>query len=79
MEKAAFDSYLAYARSRGADTKGMGFFHGAVYALRSLPTLYGSYHPSPRNTFTGKLTRSMLLSLLTRIKKGSESFDSGAM
>ena len=34
----------------------------------SLPSIFLSYHPSPRNTQTGKLTETMLLSLLRRIR-----------
>lgn len=33
------------------------------------PTVFASYHPSPRNTQTGKLTMSRFLSLLSRISK----------
>ena len=43
------------------------FKHGAVFAFKSL-TLFASYHPSPQNTYTGKLTDKMLISLLTKIR-----------
>ena len=40
------------------------FAHGAVATLGpGRPIVYGSYHPSPQNTNTGKLTRSMLVDL----------------
>ena len=41
------------------------FAHGA--RVRIGPhTLYGSYHPSQQNTFTGKLTQRMLRTVLRR-------------
>jgi uracil-DNA glycosylase len=54
----------------GADVSGMRFAHGAAYTLAGGRRLYVSYHPSPRNTNTGKLTESMLVGLLQEIKAG---------
>jgi uracil-DNA glycosylase len=68
LGRAAFGAYLGYAgATRGAATKGLEFAHGRRYELDGLPTLYASYHPSPRNTYTGKLTMEMLVSLLEKI------------
>ncbi len=45
------------------------FAHGACAPLGpGKPLLWGSYHPSPQNTNTGKLTPSMLVELLERIR-----------
>ena len=49
------------------------FDHGLELNLgSSLPTVFTSYHPSPRNTQTGKLTEKMLLSLLQHIRRRTE-------
>ena len=45
------------------------FGHGACASLGSgKPLLWGSYHPSPQNTNTGRLTQTMLVDLLRRIQ-----------
>jgi uracil-DNA glycosylase len=45
------------------------FAHGVCVPLGvGKPLLWGSYHPSPQNTQTGKLTAPMLVDLLTRIR-----------
>jgi len=47
------------------------FAHGACAPLgEGRPMLWGSYHPSPQNTNTGKLTQRMLVGLLERIRDG---------
>ncbi|TMI21425.1 uracil-DNA glycosylase [Candidatus Bathyarchaeota archaeon] len=46
------------------------FAHGLEVSLGlRAPTVFASYHPSPRNTQTGKLTREMFLSLLARVQR----------
>jgi uracil-DNA glycosylase len=46
------------------------FEHGLEIVLSDGRKVFASYHPSPRNTQTGKLTASMFNSLLQRISKG---------
>lgn len=67
LGRGAFEAYLECAASCGARTKGLAFRHGKRYSMGGLPALYASYHPSPRNTHTGKLTKKMMVSLLKRI------------
>jgi uracil-DNA glycosylase len=46
------------------------FAHGASFELGDdLPRLFVSYHPSQRNTFTGTLTRAMLIRVLKTIRR----------
>jgi uracil-DNA glycosylase len=53
------------------------FAHGASYAFGpDLPRLFASYHPSQQNTFTGKLTQSMLTGVLRKIRRFLEREDS---
>ena len=41
------------------------FAHGARYEIGA-DLLYATYHPSQQNTFTGRLTQSMLRAVLRR-------------
>jgi uracil-DNA glycosylase len=60
----------------GGSRPATAFAHGACAPMGpGKPLLWGSYHPSPQNTNTGKLTFPMLVGLLERIR---DSFDAGS-
>lgn len=59
--------YRDYLQDEGHVLPALAFRHGAVFTVENLPTVYASYHPSPQNTQTGKLTSEMFESLLRRI------------
>lgn len=63
LGKEAFESYLRFVGERKP------FIHGKCYLFEKWPRVYASYHPSPQNTYTGKLTDKMFLSFLEKIKK----------
>jgi uracil-DNA glycosylase len=45
------------------------FAHGRVWRLgQGIPAIVCSYHPSPRNTQTGKLSETMFLSVLRKVR-----------
>ena len=63
----------AAGRAYGVDVPRIPFAHGSCAPLGpGRPMLWGSYHPSPQNTNTGKLTQEMLVSLLRRIRASFE-------
>ena len=59
----------AAQRAYDAEVPSTPFAHGACAPLGGgRPILWASYHPSPQNTNTGKLTQPMLVDLLRRIR-----------
>jgi len=64
----SFRAYLEHLRAKRVETRGLHFEHGRAYRIHRNPTVYASYHPSPRNTNTGKLTEEMLFRLVMRIR-----------
>lgn len=66
----AWDATLATAAVvHGVRPPDTPFSHGACAALGpGLPLVWASYHPSPQNTNTGKLTAGMFGDLLRRIR-----------
>ncbi len=69
LGKLAFDHYQRFLKKEGGLLHLSPFSHGEKVVIEGWPPLYGSYHPSPQNTYTKKLTEPMLLTLLERIKK----------
>ncbi len=62
LGKIAWDGYLAHLLQQGVIQRrsAFKFAHGARYKLPHGIVLFGSYHPSLRNTNTGRLNRPML-------------------
>lgn len=71
LGKLAFDHYQRFLKSEGGLERLAPFSHGAKVEVNGWPTLYGSYHPSPQNTYTKKLTETMFLKLLEKVKHAS--------
>ena len=61
LGKIAWDGYLAHLVASGVIERrsAYSFGHGARYELPNGVVLLGSYHPSLRNTNTGRLNRTM--------------------
>jgi len=71
LGKIAWDGYLAHLVRTGVIQRRAPyiFSHGAQYELPNGITLLGSYHPSLRNTNTGRLNRAMLLRIFMRARQ----------
>lgn len=68
LGKIAWDGYLAHLLGEGTIERRsqFTFSHGAEYQLPDGTTLLGSYHPSLRNTNTGRLNRPMFARVFLR-------------
>lgn len=64
----SFDAFLDHLKRKGINVGRIRFRHGTTFGVAGL-SLHASYHPSPRNTNTGRLTEAMLVSVLENIKK----------
>jgi len=69
LGKIGFESFLHYTRkSHEIRMKDYPFKHGVGYELPSGVTLYGAYHPSPRNVNTKRITFDMMVKFLKNLK-----------
>jgi len=69
LGKIGFESFLHYTRNyHTIKMKDYPFKHGVGYKLPSGVTLYGSYHPSPRNVNTKRITFDMMVTFLKKLK-----------
>ncbi len=68
LGKIAWDGYLAHLLSLGVIERrsAYAFGHAAEYVLPNGQYLLGSYHPSARNTNTGRLNRPMFARVFLR-------------
>ena len=71
LGKIAWDGYLAHLLNASviARRSEYKFGHGAEYTLPNGLRLLGSYHPSLRNTLTGRLDRPMFLRIFVRARQ----------
>lgn len=69
----AFQAALRAMEELGVERPRAKFGHGAVYELdAAVPLLVGCYHPSPRNTNTGRLKMEQLVDTLEMAKTLAE-------
>jgi uracil-DNA glycosylase len=70
LGKFAFDAVMKTMRTKyHLERHSAKFGHGRVLRLgKGIPRIICSYHPSPRNTQTGKLTERMFLSVLRKLQ-----------
>jgi len=68
LGKIAWDGYLAHLLTLGVIERRSAFVfgHGVEYRLSNGIMLLGSYHPSLRNTNTGRLNRVMFMRVFVR-------------
>jgi uracil-DNA glycosylase family 4 len=71
LGKIAFDGYLAYLLKRGVINRKSEypFAHAGHYVLPNGMHLLASYHPSLRNTNTGRLDAAMFLKVFMQARE----------
>ena len=70
LGRIAMDGFIDALKASGHPMKRLPFRHGGEYELPGFSArLFASYHPSRQNTQTGRLTATMLDSVLRRTRK----------
>jgi len=71
LGRVAMDGFLATLRRSGRvpPRRAFAFGHGVVHDLGDGLSLFGSYHPSQQNTFTGKLTAARFDAVLDAVSR----------
>ena len=73
LGKLAFDACCDLAKRRGwRSGPRPKFAHGVRVELEDRRRLWGSYHPSQQNTFTGKLTEPMLDDVMRSVRQDAD-------
>lgn len=68
LGRVAADAYVRLVAKRSGQKVRIAFQHGARHDMPAgTPALYTSYHPSPRNHNTGRLTRASFLEVFLKI------------
>jgi uracil-DNA glycosylase family 4 len=68
LGRVATDAYLRLVEKQSGEKIRIVFQHGGRYEMPAgTPVLYTSYHPSPRNHNTGRLTRASFLEVFEKI------------
>ena len=69
LGRVGFEGYLRALGTITGERYAFRFRHGAHYLPGSgLPHLVASYHPSPHNTYTGRLRREEFIALLQEVR-----------
>lgn len=66
LGRIAYDSFIGYLKRRNYDVSKVKFAHGSYYDVARM-RLYCSYHPSPRNVNTGKMSKESFTGILRNI------------
>jgi len=71
LGRVAMDGFVSMLREDGRvpPRRSYSFGHGVAHDLGEGLTLYGSYHPSQQNTFTGRLTAADMDGVLSAINQ----------
>ncbi|MFH1141603.1 MAG: uracil-DNA glycosylase [Chloroflexota bacterium] len=70
LGRTAFDSYLRLVSQQMDRPIRLAFQHGARYEMPAgPPVLFASYHPSPRNHQTGRLTEASFIHVLQQVRR----------
>ncbi len=78
LGRIAFEGYEGALAEVTGERYSLPFRHGAHYPLgQGLPDLFASYHPSPRNTNTGRLQRGELIAVLQDVRSYLEGTAAG--
>jgi uracil-DNA glycosylase family 4 len=65
----AYKALISYAKQQNYDVTQLQFVHNQVQLISNFFYIIPSYHPSPQNTYTKKLTKQMMVNLLKKAKE----------